>query len=59
MFVFTAASLLSWISCCLAMREHHQPVSNVSRAFGAKNGEDASSGEFRTFRDGTSMKGYV
>src|SRR5258708_32115177 len=41
-FVFTDASLLSWISRCLAMRERHQPVPNLSRASRAKNGEDAS-----------------
>src|SRR5882672_5746374 len=69
-FVFTDASLLSWISRCLAMREHHQPVPNLSRASRAKNGEDASfAAKCERFtgtckqpivlrRDSTSMKGY-
>src|SRR5713226_10259231 len=41
-FVFTDASLLSWISRCLTMRDRHQPVPNLSRALFAKNREDAS-----------------
>src|SRR2546426_5586853 len=41
-FVFTDASLL--ISSCLTMRERYQPAVKMSRAFGAKKGEDDGSG---------------
>jgi hypothetical protein len=50
-FVFTDASLLSRISSCFAMREPHQPVFKVSRAFGAKKGEDVSSWQILVVMD--------
>src|ERR1700680_2314331 len=38
-FVFTDASLLSWISSCLTMRERQSVHFKPSRAFGAKKGK--------------------
>src|SRR5258706_9561482 len=55
-FVFTAASLLSWIASCLAMRERYLPVGKLPRASPAKNGEGVPSWRFcglPEFRAGT------